>query len=69
MVQNFSFTDFLHEACDAFYLEFNRDNLIRMSECIRSEFGEDTLAQAMANKVRKKEEIFLLLVMLDDWLM
>jgi len=50
----FSFTDLLHEACDAFYLEFNRDNLIRMSECVREEFGEDTLAKAMAKKVKDK---------------
>ena len=50
--KTYSFTDILKNAIDAFYLEFNRDNLIKISECIRETFGEDTLAKAMANKVK-----------------
>jgi len=50
----FSFTDILKDGLEAFYLEFNRDNLIKMSECIREKFGEDTLARSMADKVKNE---------------
>jgi dephospho-CoA kinase len=50
--KTYSFTDFLKDGLDSFFLEFNRDNLIKLSECIRETFGEDTLAKAMAEKVK-----------------
>ena len=53
--KTYSFTDFLKDGLDAFFLEFNRDNLIKLSESIRGTFGEDTLAKAMAKKVKTED--------------
>jgi len=49
----FSFTTMLKDILERLYLEFNRDNLIKLSETIRQTFGEDTLAKAMALNVAK----------------
>jgi dephospho-CoA kinase len=45
------FSTMLADLCDRLYLPHNRDNLIRMSECIRHEFGEDTMARVIAADV------------------
>ncbi len=47
----FSFTTMLKDVISRFYLEFNRDNLIKLSESVRAAFGEDLLAKTMAKDV------------------
>lgn len=47
----FSFTTMLKDATARFHLEFNRDNLIKMSEAVRATFGEDILAKTLAKDV------------------
>ena len=47
----FSFTTMLKDVVDRFYLEFNRDNLIKISEFVRGTFGEDIMAKTMARDV------------------
>ncbi|OGH71311.1 MAG: hypothetical protein A3G00_03020 [Candidatus Magasanikbacteria bacterium RIFCSPLOWO2_12_FULL_43_12] len=47
----FSFTTMLKDVISRFYLEFNRDNLIKLSEAVRAIFGEDLLAKTMAKDV------------------
>lgn len=49
----FSFTTMLKDVVERFYLEFNRDNLIKISEFIRGVFGEDTMASTMAKDAEK----------------
>lgn len=49
----YSFTTMLKDVLDRFYLEFNRDNLIKLSENIRQTFGEDILAKTMAQDIIK----------------
>ncbi len=44
----FRFSTILRDLASRVYLEQSRDNLIKMSECIRTTFGEDTLAKAVA---------------------
>lgn len=51
----FSFTTMLKDVLDRFYLEYNRDNLIKLSENIRQTFGEDTLAKTMAQDTAKAQ--------------
>ena len=41
----------LKDVVDRFYLEFNRDNLIKISEFVRGTFGEDIMAKTMARDV------------------
>lgn len=48
----FSFTTMLKDTLDRYYLEFNRDNLIKISEVIRNTFGENTMAKTMAKDVQ-----------------
>ena len=45
----------LSDALDRFYLERNRDNYIKMSECIRTTFGEETMAKTMAEDVKNSK--------------
>lgn len=47
----YSFSTMLADALKRFYLDFNRDNLIKMSETIRGAFGEDIMAKTMAKDV------------------
>ncbi|MEK7680882.1 MAG: hypothetical protein AAB348_02470 [Patescibacteria group bacterium] len=47
----YSFSTMLEDALRRFHLEFNRDNLIKMSEIIRGSFGEDIMAKTMAKDV------------------
>lgn len=49
----YSFTTMLKDILDRLYLEFNRDNLIKLSENIRQTFGEYILAKTMARDVAK----------------
>jgi len=49
----FSFTTMLKDVVDRFYLEFNRDTLIKISEFIRGTFGEDVMAGTMAKDAEK----------------
>ncbi|OGH91971.1 MAG: hypothetical protein A2534_01255 [Candidatus Magasanikbacteria bacterium RIFOXYD2_FULL_39_9] len=44
----YRFSTMLSDLIKRMYLENNRDNLIKMSEAIRSTFGEDTMAKVMA---------------------
>lgn len=47
----YSFSTMLGDALKRFYLDFNRDNLIKMSEMIRETFGEHIMARTMAKDV------------------
>lgn len=47
------FSDILKEICERLYLSISRDNLISISEILRNRFGEDLLANAMAEDVKK----------------
>ena len=51
----FSFTTPLSTAVKAFFLEHNRDNLIKMSEAVRAKFGEDILAYTIAKAMEKSQ--------------
>ena len=51
--QIFSFTNMLKDVTDRFYLEFDRENLIKISEAMRTTFGEDIMAKTMAKDVKK----------------
>jgi len=53
--QIFSFTNMLKDVTDRFYLEFNRDNLIKISEAIRNTFSEDIMAKTIATDVAKSQ--------------
>ncbi len=44
----YRFSTMLFDLVQRIHLETNRDNLIKMSEAIRSTFGEDTMAKVMA---------------------
>lgn len=47
----FRFSKMLYDLVTRLYLPADRDNLIRMSEIVRHEFGEDTLARVMKEDV------------------
>ncbi len=47
----YRFSDMLRDVLDAMHLEQSRENLIRISEILRSEFGEGVLKNAMVKKV------------------
>jgi len=47
----YSFSTMLGDTLKRFYLDFNRDNLIKISEMIRQTFGEDIMAKTMAKDV------------------
>lgn len=47
----YSFSTMLNDVLKRFYLDFNRDNLVKISEIIRETFGEDTMAKTMAKDV------------------
>lgn len=49
----YRFSKMLADLTDRLYLPPTRDNLIRMSEIVRHEFGEDTLARVMARDVER----------------
>jgi len=51
--QIFSFTNMLKDTLDRFHLEFNRENLIKISEALRTTFGEEIMAKTMAKDVEK----------------
>ena len=51
----YSFSTMLEDALRRFYLEFNRDNLIKMSEMIRGTFGEDIMAKTMGKDVERDQ--------------
>lgn len=53
---NFRYSTILRDLTRRLSLEENRDNLIRMSEIVRHEFGEDTLAKAIAKDAQQSEE-------------
>lgn len=53
--KKYSFSDMLGDALNRFYLEKNRDNYIKMSECIRETFGEDTLAKTITEDAKKDD--------------
>ncbi len=44
----FRFSSILRDICQRAYLEKTRDNLVKLSECLRATFGEDLLAKAIA---------------------
>ncbi len=49
----YTFSTMLGDVLDRFHLERNRDNFIKISEQMRSTFGEDIMAKTMANDVKK----------------
>jgi len=51
----YSFSTNLGRALKIFYLDYNRDNLIKISECLRTTFGEDLFAKAMAKDAENDE--------------
>ncbi|HSR88775.1 MAG TPA: AAA family ATPase [Candidatus Udaeobacter sp.] len=51
----YRFSTMLFDLLQRIYLEANRDNLIKMSEAIRSTFGEDTMAKVMAKDAETDE--------------
>jgi len=51
----YTFSTMLRDALERFYLDISRDNLIKLSEFIRSTFGEDTLARTMSLDVELGE--------------
>lgn len=52
---SFRYSTILRDLTNRVYLEESRDNLIKMSECIRHTFGEDTLAKAIAGDAAKTD--------------
>ena len=44
----YRFSTALRDVCKRVHLEQTRDNLVKMSECLRATFGEDLLSKAMA---------------------
>lgn len=52
----FRFSTMLRDLCDRIYIEQSRNNLIKMSEIIRSTFGEDTMAKVMAHDAKTAKE-------------
>jgi dephospho-CoA kinase len=53
--KTFRFSTMLRDLLDRIYLEQSRDNMIKMSEIIRSAFGEDTMARVMARDAEEAE--------------
>ncbi len=51
----FRFSNMLRDIANRLYLENSRDNLIRISELIRQNFGEDTMAKVIAKEVEEEE--------------
>lgn len=49
----YRFSTMLRQLLDRIYVEQNRDNIIKISESIRTLFGEDIMAKAMAKDVEK----------------
>ncbi|PIR04420.1 MAG: hypothetical protein COV59_01065 [Candidatus Magasanikbacteria bacterium CG11_big_fil_rev_8_21_14_0_20_39_34] len=47
----YTFSTMLKDALNRFYLEINRDHLIKISEIMRGTFGEDVMAKTMAKDV------------------
>ena len=47
----YSFSTMLADVLKRFYLDFSRDNLIKISEAMRRTFGEDIMAKTMAKDV------------------
>lgn len=47
----YSFSTMLFDSLRRFYLEFTRDNLVKMSEIIRGAFGEDIMARTLAKDI------------------
>lgn len=50
--KNYSFSTMLGDVLKRYHLDFNRDNLIKISEAMREKFGEDILAKTMAEDVK-----------------
>lgn len=49
----YRFSTMLRDILDRIYVEHTRDNIIRISESIRTLFGEDIMAKTMATDVEK----------------
>jgi len=58
---NFSYTTALNDLVDRLYLDRNRDNLIKMSECVREKFGDDILAKIIAKDIEKSSSNFIVI--------
>ncbi len=57
----FSYTTVLNDLVGRLYLEKNRDNLIKMSECVREKFGDDILAKIIAKDIEKSPSNFIVI--------
>ncbi|MFA5211324.1 MAG: AAA family ATPase [Patescibacteria group bacterium] len=53
--KNYSFSTMLADVLKRYHLEINRDNLIKISEAMRTTFGEDILAKTMAYDLEKDD--------------
>lgn len=57
----FSYTTALNDLTDRIYLDRSRDNLIKMSECVREKFGDDILAKIIAEDIKKSPSDFIVI--------
>lgn len=53
---NLRFSTILRDVVDRLYIPQSRDNLIKMSEALRDNFGEDLLAKVMAGDAAKSDQ-------------
>jgi len=53
------FSTILRETLDRVYLPHTRNNMIYLSETLREHFGDDVLANAMAEDVKKEKKQFM----------
>ena len=51
----FRYSTMLWDLLTRLYLEPTRDNLIKMSECVREKFGEDTMAKVITKDVENSQ--------------
>lgn len=52
---SYTFSTMLKDVLKRFYLEINRDNLVKISEQIRGTFGEETMAKTMSKDVENDD--------------
>lgn len=57
---NLRFSTILRDVADRLYVPQSRDNLIKMSEVLRGNFGEDLLAKVMAGDAAKNSQSIII---------
>ncbi|OGY45612.1 MAG: hypothetical protein A3A24_01685 [Candidatus Buchananbacteria bacterium RIFCSPLOWO2_01_FULL_46_12] len=58
---SFRFSDPLRETLDCYDLEISRDNMQKISTLLRSNFGENILAKAMAKRVKNSNQEMIII--------